>query len=107
MPYAFEVVFPDFEPVKDELSRDADHVGLHIDCMFDEDCRINDGAFIDESTGENYDNSTATEVTETLLTGRVISIESLKRRPRFLDADQNDAAAQWLAANDPEFRRAA
>jgi hypothetical protein len=106
MPYMYEVAFPDHEPVRDEISRDADHIGLHDDCMFDDNCRLSDGAYIDEINGNFYDNSTSTEVTETLLIGRVVSIESLARRPRYMDQDQRDAAAKWLAENDPLLRAA-
>lgn len=107
MPYAYEEAFPGFEPVKDEISRDVDHLGLHEDCMYDEDCRVSDGGYYDELDGRPYDNSTATEVTETLMIGRVITLDSLARRPRFLDGDKDDAAAKWLRMYDPEFREAA
>lgn len=101
MPYMFEEALPGFEPVKDEISRDTDHAGLHIDCMFDEDNRIDDGAYINEETGERYDNSTFTDESVILETGHYRN-----RAPRALDRE-DDPGTIWLRANDPDFRKAA
>jgi hypothetical protein len=98
MAYAFEEVFPGYKPERGD-ARDEDHIGLHHDCMFDLDERVCDGGTYDEITGERYDNSTFTDETIVLEMGH-----AKERAPRSLD--RKDAAAKWLAENDPLLRAA-